>query len=182
MKKQDLVLAVRWNKRKETLRKCTEDFLSFLKKLKTYQPTFFGTWYGGGSSKKEALSNKVIFEYEYIKNRFSRRDKENSYSDVGYFESIWNGEDDFKSMGIDISQGKDGIVVNWCTINLPAEGAVYDYFKEPFHQLELLKIMITHWKADSVNIHYKGDVFSPFTDEKLLKAIKENVVYYPEIS
>ena len=65
MKRKDLELTVYWKKRKETLRKCTQDFLSFLHKLKTYHPTFFGTWYGEGRSKKEihGLSKRICIVF-----------------------------------------------------------------------------------------------------------------------
>ena len=184
MKRENLVLEVYWKKRKETLRKCTQDFLSFLKKIRSYQPIFFGTWYGTGRSQKEYLNNKIVLEYECIKKQLSKKNKENSFPEFAYQGFVGNEKEDFEFMYITFSLG--GInsqylnIVNNCMINLPEEGEIYDYFEKPSHQLELTKLMIKHWNPDYISIHdYTKKILPPFTDEKLLQAIKNNVVYYP---
>ena len=65
-----------------------------------------------------------------------------------------------------------------CHIDLPEEGEIYDYFQVPAHELELIKLMIVYWKADYIRLHHHtNEILPPFTDEKLLQAIKDNVIY-----
>lgn len=180
MKKNRFKILVYWKNRKATLRECTHALLDFLRKLKAYQPSFFGTWYGGGRSKKEALCNKISLTYECIKNNLSKRDKDDSYSELSYMGGTWNGKDEPHGISINTSQGKEGtdeMDTNNCIIALPEEGEIYDYFQVPAHELELVKLMIAHWKPDYICIHhYTNEILPPLTDEKLLQVIKDNVI------
>lgn len=174
-----------WNDRPATLRECTNEFLSFLSKLKELHPAFFGVWYGTGRSKKEALSKKIVLEYPCIKEIFSdsKKDHDDDYPEFTYLGIVWNGKDDYESMELKSSLGGTPseylLNLNNCFITLPSEGPVYTYYQEPTHQLSLIKLMIDHWKADFIRINViTKEVLPPFTDEKLLQAIKESVVYY----
>lgn len=180
MRRKNLEISAYWKERGATLKQCTHTFLDFLRKLKTYQSTFFGTWYGAGRSKKEVLSNRITFEYECIKKEFSKKEKEDKFPEFTYNGFVGNAKEDCEHMHISVALG--GVIfnnINNCIINLPKGGAIYDYFEEPLHQLALIRLVIDHWNPDFICIHdYKKDTLPPFTDEKILKAIKENVIYF----
>jgi len=63
---------VMWKGRKQTLKECTKTFLIFLERLKLNNPSF-SIWYERGYSREEGLKNKVIYEYDYIKNKLCTR-------------------------------------------------------------------------------------------------------------
>ena len=76
------------------------------------------------------------------------------------------------------TQRADGIASNSCFVYLPNEGEIYDYFQVPAHELELIKLMIAYWKADYIRLHHHtNEILPPFTDEKLLQAIKDNAIH-----
>ncbi len=163
--KKAIYLAIGFGKDRKTLRECIHQWLAFLIILKNHQPQFFSDWYGGGWSKKEALSKKIEFTYESIrKNLTDRRRKEDRDDELGFMFSMWDGKDDSDSMGISAQLGLySELFNNYVSIEFPTEGEAYEYYKEKEHLLALLQIMIDYWKPDFIKINDpEKKIYPPF--------------------
>jgi hypothetical protein len=80
-------------KKKESPEEIAKQILKFLNGLKSIDEAEFSEWYELGWSKKEAQSNKVPFEEEYLLGKINKRwDKQ--FPELGTHFSFWNGKDD----------------------------------------------------------------------------------------
>lgn len=140
---------VMWRARKQTLEECTKDFLVFLERLKL-NDNRFSTWYERGYSRKEGLKNKVVFEFDYIKNKLCSDCKNSDYPEFDFDIGFWNGgKKDATSFGISASLGGDGKVGNSiCNLTFPYEGELYEYYKTQENWEKLLKLFIDHWNPN----------------------------------
>lgn len=138
-----------WKGRKQTLKECTESFLIFLERLKLYDPRF-SIWYETGVSRKKGLENKLVFEYNYIKNKFCPNCKDNDYPTYDFDIRFWNGgSKDSVSYGISASLGGDGSIGNSiCNLTFPYEGELYEHYQIRENWEQLLELFIDHWKPD----------------------------------
>lgn len=79
-------------KKKETPEEIAKQILKFLNGLKSIDEVAFSEWFEQGGSKKEAQSNKVPFEEEYLLNNVNKNwDKK--FPELGTRVSFWNGKD-----------------------------------------------------------------------------------------
>lgn len=140
---------VMWRGRKQTLKECTETFLVFLERLKLYDERF-SIWYEGGFTRKQALENKIIYEYDYIKSKFCSNCKDTDYPEFDFDIGFWNGgETDATSFGIRASLGGDGSVGNSiCSLTFPSEGELYEHYKIMKNWEQILELFVDHWNPD----------------------------------
>ncbi len=77
-------------KKNETTSYLTEKVLETLSGLRQIDNNLFENWYEQGGNKKEALRNKISFEYDNIEQLIKKNwDKKNS--DLGCSFSLWTG-------------------------------------------------------------------------------------------
>lgn len=175
-----IYIEVSWEYRPQTLRQCTESFLTFLQKLAAYQPDFFSTWYEEKETIEETRQNPIQFTYTWVKNTFSPTDKEDELPVFNYFTRYTNGQKFPETMMIEASLGVGmDIAPNSCMIELPRKGPSYDFYKKPSHLLTLMKMMIAYWDPRYIEIYNYKQAMElplelPLSDKKLLQIIEQS--------
>ncbi|WP_108804936.1 Imm52 family immunity protein [Aquimarina sp. Aq107] len=144
-------ISVIWLNRKENLKESTEAFIDFLEELKKFDSRL-GNWYLKGNTREEALINKVILEYEFVKKQFFKYAdyEETALTKDSFLISFWNGAPkDSLSCTIRASLGGEGkLNSNNCVFNFPYEGEIYEYYRIQENWDNLLKFFIDYWQPD----------------------------------
>ncbi len=148
MKQSIPQITIIWGFRKQTLKECTEESIIFLEKIKLLDKKL-SSWYKTDNNKKNVPKNKIIIEYDYIKEMFCSKCNENEYPEYSFMISIWNGNNiDSLSYGMLLTIGGARIGNNMVQFTFPSEGEVYDYYIKKENWRKLLELFIDHWDPD----------------------------------
>ncbi|WP_417363899.1 Imm52 family immunity protein [Galbibacter sp.] len=148
-KRQKIIVA--WHYRKLTLKECTESFIIFIERLKLFDLRLYN-WYEGANSKTEAIKNKAVFEYGYMKNRFCKNCNDDDYPEFTFDIGFWNGAlKDEEAMSISASLGGEAkFGNNNCILSLPSQGEIFEYYQVQTNYNRLVELFIDHWKPEKI--------------------------------
>ncbi|CAM1361614.1 hypothetical protein TSEDIMI_10043 [Tenacibaculum sediminilitoris] len=141
-------ITITWGFRKQTLKECTEELIIFLERLKEFDNRL-NTWYKTSSSKKEALKDKVVIEYDYIKKMFCEKCADDEYPEYSFNLSLWNGNAiELLSYSIFFTIGGSKVGNNMVQFTFPKEGELYECYSIRENWEKLLELFINHWKPN----------------------------------
>lgn len=151
----ELFLGIYWQNRKLTQREAIHRVLGCLNLLRKYKPDFFTELYGAGWGKKDTLSKRISFTYDSLRTHlFDKRRKEDGYYSMGtYIATVLNRKEGDEHMSVSAGIGTDCIrLYNRVIVRFPRGGAMYDYYVDPSHQLELLHLLADYWQPEDAQI------------------------------
>lgn len=151
MNKKFVSVGVHWYSRESTLKESVELFVTFLKKLKQHNPELFSNWYEKAGSRKKALENKVVIDYEGVKKLFSKKKiDENSYPKVSFLAGMWNGGNDGETISINVSLGSKEVkyFTNHCVLELPYQGEGAKFYQIFDNQNQLINLLKEIWNPE----------------------------------
>jgi len=131
------------------LKESTEDVIIFLERLKNFDSRF-SVWYKQGYSRKEAMKNKVVLDYELMKNWLCKKCNDNDYPESFFLAGLWSGgETGYSSYSIFISiGGSHKVGKNSFTLSFPYEGELNEHYAIKENWEELLELFIDHWQPE----------------------------------
>lgn len=144
-----------WNGRNGQLKNVVSNTVKTLQKLSEVDEQFLN-WYEGGSTRKEALENKVSINAESIEKlyRSELKDTEidkDGYSLNGFSLILWSGHEDDESSSISFRDGEaSDLIGNCCVISFPAEGNARERLLKLSAIKSLVAILTEIWNPDGV--------------------------------
>lgn len=145
--------AIWWNYNRVASNENAIKVYDFLSLLKEHNKDLFGDWYELGTSKKNAMLNKVHLTAENIRDKLDKNwDKK--FDDLGTGVSFWTGHDD-DDLSASISfklggYGRKPFNKNSCVLNLPNTSPFYESLE---NQNALKNLLVKFWHPDKILIN-----------------------------
>lgn len=155
MEKICRTIGAHWYSRELTLRECTEMMLKFLIELQKHNPLLFSNWYEKAGSKKEALENKIILDYDNVKKLFTKKGKDDAYPKVSYTTGIWNGANnnrDMISLSVSLGSSEAQYFTNNCVLELPYELNGVKFYSNQNNQDSLIALFREYWSPEWIMV------------------------------
>ena len=149
------IIGAYWGSRAEELSRITKKILTLLELLRQKDEQFLN-FYELGSSRKEALDNKISLDEATIQKLCLQKVRkgeldEKGFSKNGFLFGLWTGQSDEESSGLTFSVGGDFSVAglsNRIIIKIPFMGQARDRLLKLENAKAIIEILVKVWNPD----------------------------------
>ena len=143
-----------WSGREETLKDVKRKVQQTLNALSAIDEQFL-TWYETGTSRKQALTKKVLFDDETIERLCLSKVRKGELDDAGISKmgfgfSLWTGQPEGEESNISFGVGMNNKwLTNSCVLTIPYEGPARQLLLQRTIVRKIITVLIQQWKPDS---------------------------------